>query len=324
MVDKMNGWALTNQMVLRTNDGGHTWHNVTASGTTLNGLAAGTFLDDQIAWIAVPDINANVVTVQSTTNGGQTWGTALIHVPSPASLDMPHFIGSQGWIEIITNGGPGAGSESADIWHSTDSGATWQKLASTDQPSSGLTREGFKSGISFSSTLNGWLTTSSDTGRPQDPGLYVTYDGGKTWQSQPLGNPQGQAAPQQMGTTPPVIFGNTGLLPVHITLPSIKQELVLYITNDGGNSWTPTTPAPVDFNNVYVIDLQHIWASDTQTGNFFVTSDGGKTWQYIKNSFGIVKAFSLLDPTNGWVITSLGLIQESNGVWHKVNYTIEP
>jgi photosystem II stability/assembly factor-like uncharacterized protein len=323
MVDQTNGWALTNQMILHTNDGGHTWLDMTPHLAPMNEFAAGTFVDKWIAWIAIPQVNANLVTVVRTKDGGFHWQISTIQVPSPTALDMPHFVGNLGWMEIITNGGPGAGSESADIWHTTDGGATWQRIASTDLTASGLTREGFKSGISFSSTSTGWATTSSDTGRPQNPGLYVTHDGGTTWQNQPLGDPPGQAAPQQIGTTPPVFFGSTGLMPVHITLPSIEQELVIYTTGDGGQTWTPTTPAQVDFNNVYVIDPQNIWASDTQTGDFFVTSDGGQSWQHIKNSFGIVKAFTLLDASNGWAITSSGLIQESNGTWHKVNYTIQ-
>ncbi len=324
MLDLNNGWALTSKAILRTSDGGKIWHDITPAGAALNSVTKGDFLNAQAAWIAIPNINANTVTILRTLNGGQSWNTASFSVPSPDGLDVPHFRNLQeGWLEVITNGGPGAGSESADIWHSTDGGAHWQRLASTDTPSSGLTREGFKSGISFRDALNGWATTSSDTGRPQNPGLYVTHDGGKTWQNQKLGFPAGQT-PQQMGTTPPVFFGNTGLMPVNITLPTIQSELVLYVTHDGGTSWTPTTPAPLQVSTVYVIDPQHAWASATQTGDFFFTNDGGQSWQDSKSNPGPINAMSFVDPANGWAITSSGLLHRSNGgPWTTINYSID-
>src|SRR5436305_271086 len=60
--------------------------------------------------------------------------------------------------ELVTNGGPGAGSESVDIFHTTDSGQTWSKIASTENPASGLPRVGLKSGISFRDAMHGWAT----------------------------------------------------------------------------------------------------------------------------------------------------------------------
>jgi len=324
MLDLNNGWALTNTSILRTSDGGTSWHDITPAGATLNNMTRGDFLSTQAAWIAIPNLNGNTVTILRTLNAGQSWNTGFITVPDPAGLDVPHFRNLQeGWIEIITNGGPGAGSESADIWHSTDGGLHWQRIASTDLPASGLSREGFKSGISFRDALNGWATTSSDTGRPQNPGLYVTHDGGKTWQIQKLNFPRGQI-PDQMGTTPPVFFGNEGVLPVDITLPGSPQfELVLYVTHDGGKTWTDSTPAPVQSNTVYVIDPQHTWVSATLTGTFFVTNNGGQTWQDTKSSPGAIREMSFVDPANGWAIADSMLLHRSNGgPWNRVGYSI--
>jgi photosystem II stability/assembly factor-like uncharacterized protein len=325
MLDLYNGWALSNNLILRTSDGGLHWRNLTPAGATVNVLTKGDFLSSQVAWIATPNTNnENTVTILRTVNGGQNWSSFFISVPQPTGLDVPHFINlHEGWIEIITNGGPGAGNESVDIWHSVDGGTSWQRIASTDQPSSGLTREGFKSGISFRDALNGWATTGSDTGRPANPGLFVTHDGGKTWQIQNLPLPKGQSSVEQMGTTPPVFFGNEGLLPVQVTLTSTQRELVLYATHDGGQTWTPTNPAQQDSNTVYVIDPQHAWTSAVQTGAFLYTINGGQSWTDTKSDPGPVKAMSFADSANGWAITDTMLLRRSdNGLWKTVNYSI--
>jgi len=323
MLDRMNGWALIKTQILKTADGGVHWKDVTPSSSPLTSTsqAAGTFMNTQYAWVASSQEDRNTVTIQRTTDGGQNWQATTISVPSPSVFDPPHFINThEGWLEIITNGGPGAGQESADIWHSTDGGLHWSRIASTDQPNKYFTREGFKSGISFKDTLNGWATLGSDTGRPLNPGLYVTHDGGKSWMREAFPVPQNI---DSIGTTPPVLFGNTGILPTYITQAG-QQKLLLYVTHDRGETWNPTTPVNVDSRTVYVIDPMHIWATQTQTGQFYYTSDGGKTWQHSTNNPGQIQQLSFVDPTNGWAITQTSLLHMANGgSWNKINYSIQ-
>lgn len=322
MLDQSNGWALTKSQILVTADGGLHWKDVTPANASFNITTNAQFMSQQYAWIATAQPNADVVVVLRTIDGGQRWSSVSLRLPGPTNLDQPHFMNiNEGWLEVITNGGPGAGSESADILHSSNGGQSWSRVASTDTPNSGLTREGYKSGISFKDTMTGWATTSSDTGNPMNPGLFVTHDGGKIWQRQSLPLPAGIDG---IGTTPPVLFGNDGVLPTQILTHGGQLELLLYVTHDGGNSWSPTNPVIVSSSTTYVVDPLHIWTTDVQTGQFFYTSDGGQKWQKVANNHGRVLQLSFIDSTNGWAITDNALLHMQNGgPWNSINYTIQ-
>ena len=56
MIDVMNGWAITDTGVVRTNDGGATWHDVTPSGVTKLGFGSTFyFLDSNHGWVVSGD-----------------------------------------------------------------------------------------------------------------------------------------------------------------------------------------------------------------------------------------------------------------------------
>ncbi|SRR5579883_2243837 len=325
MLSTQYGWALTQNAVLKTSDGGVHWSDVTPGRVPDGGyaMARGDFMSTQIAWVASPQLNANTVTVQRTTNGGQSWQTTTISSLSPEAVDAPHFWNtSDGWLEVI--GSPGAGQQPAEIYHTTDGGLHWTKIASSLDPHSGLLNAGFKSGISFVNSQLGFAATRFITGEPANPGLFVTYNGGYTWQPKTIPMPQGITV-QQIGTTPPVFFGASGLLPVYVMTSSLEHKLILYRTNDSGAHWTPTSAANLDAGTVYVSDLNHAWASDQSNGNFFYTTDGGASWQMATNSPGTLKEMSFVDAYNGWAITATALLHTMDGGknWSQINYSIQ-
>src|ERR1700690_590018 len=52
MLDAVNGWAITDTGVVRTNDGGATWHDVTPSRVTKLGFGTTfDFLDSNHGWV---------------------------------------------------------------------------------------------------------------------------------------------------------------------------------------------------------------------------------------------------------------------------------
>src|SRR5688572_6367313 len=58
MMDEIYGWAVTETQILRTNDGGVIWYNVTPAGLAETGYSVFTeFLDVSHAWVQVPDPN---------------------------------------------------------------------------------------------------------------------------------------------------------------------------------------------------------------------------------------------------------------------------
>ncbi len=330
MLDQMHGWALSKSAVFKTADAGVHWTNVTPA----NGIApasVGTFMDTNHAWIASvssPEVS-NTVDMLRTSDGGKSWQHSVINDAEVAVFDPPHFVNLQtGWLEIINYGGPGAGNESAAIYRTRDGGQTWRKLVESRK---GFGLPGFKTGISFKDTLNGWATGHDASNNAL---LYVTHDGGDSWQPQTLPDLPGAigtaATSVSFQTTPPVFFGNNGLLPVQISgqIEANKplHGTLLYATNDGGRTWFSywktelSALSPFSSDNLYIVNTQHAWASDSQSGTIYGTTTGGKSWQKFANSIGNIKAFSFVDNSNGWAITDKALWRTRDGAqtWQQV------
>ncbi len=303
MITTTDGWALTASAVLKTGDGGAQWINAGPAATQINNPVAD-FMNMQNAWIAATlpnSTNPDAIQVLRTQDGGQhwqSWPTSILTTGADNMVgDAPHFVNTQdGWIE--TNGGVAAGSESVEIFATTNGGQNWSLVANTLSGNSGLPNGGLKTGISFKDTLTGWATGGDYS---YYPWLYVTHDGGHTWQKQGL--PPNTATFAM--TTPPVFFGNVGIMPVTVFNNGSSSGTLMYLTNNGGQSWTPasTTAASFQATSVYVVDAHHAWAIDAQ-GLLYATSNSGNTWQKLLASSLHMTQLSFVDDANGWAISA--------------------
>lgn len=308
MVSTSIGWGLTKSAVYETVDGGKNWYNAGPSNTQLKN-PSGEFLNANNAWIVliIPNNgNSNAFQVIRTVDGGKNWqtGSTVLAGTSIANYGgVPKFINLQdGWIELVTNGGPGAGSESVAIFRTSDGGMSWTKVADTTRANSDLPNGGLKSGISFKDAQNGWATGRDASSAPW---LYVTHDGGASWKKQAL--PGATDATASYLTTPPVFFGNKGVLPVSISLPN-GTETAIYTTSDGGETWTAPqahNPFSIDStDDIYVADQTHAWAISSKDKQLYITSSiNWQTWQPLANtsSYKFVQ-LSFVDASNGWAI----------------------
>ena len=316
MLTPTSGWGFTASTVFTTADGGKSWspagHPTTSSQLR---IVAGDFLNARAAWIVVRDVapsgNLNPIRVVRTLDGGQTWQPAST-VLSTRAFDIPgtpNFVNTQdGWIEVVTNGGPGAGSESVDIFGTTNGGLVWRKVASTDG-SSGLSREGIKNGISFKDAQNGWATGSTASSIPW---LYVTQNGGVNWQRQALPSVQSNGFYQ---TTPPVFFGNQGILPVAVSLPNGTTGTALYTTTDGGKTWNaPHALAPfhlLSTDSIYVANTTHAWAINSNSQLYATTSANWQQWHLVSGNAAQYQfvQMSFVNASDGWAIGNVNGIR---------------
>jgi photosystem II stability/assembly factor-like uncharacterized protein len=302
MITTTDGWALTDSAVLKTGDGGALWINAGPPATPLKNPVAD-FMNMQNAWVAATlpkSTNPDAIQVLRTQDGGQHWSTSILTTNAASMLgEAPHFVNTQdGWIEIAPDG-IAAGSESVEIFATTNGGQNWSLVANTLSGTSGLPTGGLKSGISFKDAFNGWATGVDYSFKPW---LYVTHDGGHTWQKQSL--PPNTAIFDL--TTPPVFFGNVGVMPVTVyDNKGNRNGTLMYLTNNGGQSWTAASATPASFQatTVYVVDAQHAWAVDSR-GLLYATANGGSTWQQLLTSSLQMTQLSFVDDSNGWAIST--------------------
>lgn len=306
MLDTSTGWALTGNAVLRTNDGGSHWQNVTPPNTTLSRSVA-EFHTASLAWIATRPTNVATALVLRTTDGGKTWQQTSIQASFVKQIT---FIDDQhGWLLSGNENAAGAPAEAVGVFRTTDGGRTWRSVStalfSDATPPGHLPYGGQKSGIHFLNASTGWVTGTvmmSDLAW-----LYVTHDGGSTWNQQTLPRPQGVPSAQLRVLSPTFYSATEGVLPVGVG----DATTVIYVTHDGGTTWKPTTPVSARLGTVDFLDGQHGWVTDGTI--LFATSDGGYSWtsQPKSSVFTHVTQLDFVSNMHGLAISSEAFVLQT-------------
>ena len=325
MVSATTGWATlptiggVDNKIARTQDGGHTWLDVTPSGLSPdqsgNGLGSQLTLypvssTEAWAWIA-HSAGGESTPLWHTTDAGAHWSTTTVATGSVIQLD---FIDSlHGWL-AATPAGASTGQYPIDVWRTTDGGATWAKVAS--DPVVGRT-----TGISFANATTGFASAAGML-------LSVTHDAGSTWSAVSLPTPPSHSA-SIVG--PPVFTSATnGVLVVVYPIDPVLSTLAIYRTANTGTTWQigppPTGPTTGPESPGFL-------TSTISTGEVFVAvlegpsinvpaglvSTGATGWTVINtasSSRGLLKDMTQLDfvdATHGWALTKYGLIGTTDG-----------
>ncbi|KPV42288.1 WD40/YVTN/BNR-like repeat-containing protein [Alicyclobacillus ferrooxydans] len=136
----------------------------------------------------------------------------------------------------VTNLGGGANNFVYQFSKTTDGGKTWTKT-STGHYSDVL-------GLSFVNTKTGYLLNNSPA-YAVTPDLFVTHDGGVSWQEQKLPIPSPFANFYRASSYPIFFSPTVGFIPIYgenINQSSPTQQLLyVLVTLDGGASWTAYT-----------------------------------------------------------------------------------
>jgi len=307
--------------IARTTDGGKTWQSFDFHGQPA-GLIGHFFLNDQAAWVIMgssSDAHTNM-TVMRTIDGGQHWTT--LHMP-PMMENITFLDQQHGWAWAL---GPLAGvPASLTLYKTVDGGATWIKLGmmSTNRTPGDLApgalpfSEFF--GLTFLTPQRGWaiIYPSQVSERAF---LYLTQDGGKTWQLQQLPQPASGPIPG-IHTT---VQGNaqSGALidmqgpkfftPQYGVLSIVSQgstqgprEIYLYETNDGGDNWLPLR-AHIEVRSLLreVLDPTHLLLWNNQTITVYALVNAQWQPQHSSRVAGEVGFFSFVTSQLGWVFTS--------------------
>jgi photosystem II stability/assembly factor-like uncharacterized protein len=276
MIDDRNGWALTRETIIRTNDGAVTWYNAAPNDVVFtNGMPSAYFLDAVHAWLIIPSADYAAGTIYITADGGFTWeNSPLSFAGGSLYFDDPH----SGY--ALTTLGAGAGSQYVEVLQTDQAGTSWKTMFKHEPGrDASLPGGGRKSGLVFSQPQIAWITGDI----PMENYFYVyrSDDGGAIWSQQ-----TGFALPESVGSAfveslPPFFAdANVGVLPVHaLSTTGDQQYTIVYATTDGGATWT--AGLPLNMRGVHsILSASQIFVWDGGA-KLYASADSGSSWTEI-------------------------------------------
>lgn len=303
MLTERDGWGGTESALLRTDDGGDTWHDVTPEGSDFPGYGlANSALDAGRAAIVIPDETdpLDEGTLYVTQDGGRSWESN----PVPFGVGQVHFFDDlqNGW--AMASLGVGAGSNAIAIYQTTDGGATWERRftnlptdpdASDDIPMGGL--KGVFLPLDMQRAWVGGVVYSDRTSY-----LFRTDDGGRTWRQVELEAPNDEQAQWSVESIQ-FVSDQTGFLTMQVTAQNFWRAV--YVTRDRGDTWelTPTL-IPNGRAADFVSETEGFVFDGEQ---FHFTQDAGGTWRVVEPDVVFSESFmsmDFVDTDTGWVTAS--------------------
>lgn len=262
------GWLWRQAGLFWTTDGGQQWAKITPA--TMETIQAVYFVDQHRGWLFGRDATGRPVVAQ-TVDSGRRWQTQPFTAwekgmaYSAAYLD---FVDEQtGWLVIKLSSSLNVSR--GLLFQTTDGGDSWQPLTiPLGEP------------VQFIDHQIGWTA-----GGPLNNELYITRNGGRTWQAQPIGS-----------------FDNEGLYRFHrlgkgflSVTPngSVKPPSKFYrLTKDGEMAFAtrPVVTLPADTMALEMVNSSVGWAY-SRNGDcrsrchleeaVWRTTDGGRSWQIV-------------------------------------------
>ena len=329
MLSAQDGWG-TGPGIYVTQDGGTAWKTVTPPNTHAqwpqfpDELAAP---DANTAWV-VGQLSQGVVLYRTADAGAQWQAVTLPKVD--VSLNGLHFTSYTGaaiaatssqdaWLLLIL--AQAAGTEYAEIYHTTTGGARWSAM--------GPWVGGDTTAMGIQSPTSLWLGQYEAFTTAAAPVSHST-DAGATWQSIALPVPKAYQQ-NSFGTLQPEFFSvEDGIVPV---LPGVSPTVLVFdTTTNGGKTWTPGTPLVVHtIKQVYgFADALHGWVATGQ--ELLATQNGGQQWQVVVPKSRApapqdVQQLDFVSATTGWAVASAGgtsqlwRTQDGGATWTELGTT---
>lgn len=301
-LNELDGWGATETQIVRTNDGGITWYNVTPPEVTETGYNVDIFvLDNNHIWMQLPDNEnfPNSGLLYRTNDGGITWTSNKVPF---SSGDLTFLDPNNGW--VMAGLGVAAGSMGVSVFQTTDGGGTWEQNYTNDPNLSNagdsLPLGGLKNGLTPLNMQTAWVY-----GVIYAPGtayLYRTDDAGANWKEVTLPLPEGTENAELSVEKITLIAPNFGFLTMRIT--SDNTNLAVYVSDDSGDRWLlMPTLIPNGGSADFLSANEAVIYNGEQ---FYVTRDAARTWTIIPPDIKFGDTFAGMDFVNalsGWIIT---------------------
>ncbi len=322
MESETEGWAIgglagAEDHVLRTEDGGVTWADVTPPEPAqempyTRQVAIGYFADAGTGWVAYAQApgfpGQPPAVVWHTSDAGQTWDSSFpLDLAGLQETFVPFFLGfadrQVGWLMVGV--GAGMSHQYVVLYMTGDGGRTWERVL--DPYGDSPIQVCWKTGLAFADAQTGWLTR--DCGGVVDGAFVdVTRDGGRTWTSvellPPADQPEAFGYPNACGTHSPVLASpRSGLVGVSCEIYEPGEvrlgPSLVYRTEDGGASWSAASAPPGELG---MLDGRLTWAFGREIQR---TPDEGLTWSLIK-SVSWDGQFDFVTLDRGWAVARDG------------------
>ncbi len=306
MSDSKRGWAIAqaneaSDHILRTDDGGETWWDITPPETAPTDdaylQAAAFFLDQDNAWVSFQLYEI----IWHTSDAGITWHPSRTAYASNFGVDFYFADETYGWVLKYLDAG--MSHVYSAMARTTSGGAYWETVF--DPYTSSDLQSFSKTGMVFIDAEIGWVTR--DSGGVQ-PGAFVdaTDDGGNTWQEIPLPPPQDE--PNKFIDEycsmydPHLSSRNAGALTVRCTRYDDGDKVLteyLFSTTDGGQTWRRD-----DFpgGELRFVNDSVAYALGRK---IYRSRDAGKTWSHVKD-VNWSGQFSFVNENLAWVVARAG------------------
>ncbi len=229
LVSSDEGWLLLNQQLYWTTTGGQTWKVITPPNLWPSIIRSVFFLDARRGWIVLTHPTAEYA-IARTVDGGDTWQTRPLALFSSGEIDALaaavylHWLDAQtGW--LVVRRATSSNFSIGALFKTTDGGDSWERLTiPIGEP------------VYFATDALGW-TAGGAAGNQ----LFVTRDGGRTWNPQTIG---GRGDSRIAPTLPRFENARDGVLPVVVSTGN-ESRLELYRTHNGGESWNMGSRLPL-------------------------------------------------------------------------------
>lgn len=232
------------QSLLITHDAGRHWRDITPAAAGSVGCCTAFFLDPRHGWAVGNWAGGPALKLFKTIDGGASWthteiAGAVGCCPSLTFVDSQH-----GWLVTANEFQGPPGLVLPRFFRTTDGGASWTELPQLPGPALGQTLILLlsQSPLRFVSPSTGWFIESSGFDSPYGQ-LYMTRDGGYSWQRQDVPLPPTSVPLRPSGlsggeiaylTVPTLTSGREGVLPVSL---GDGSGVLLDFSDDGGATW---------------------------------------------------------------------------------------
>jgi photosystem II stability/assembly factor-like uncharacterized protein len=295
MLDAVHGYALSGQgpdfyRLLRTDDGGRSWTDVTPGGGKVHPSSPIVVIRPSTTLFSTK-LGTGLFAVERSDDGGRSWRRSLpfrdrhgFGIGTPGAVDDRHLY-------VALDEGAAAGSQAQALYASGDGGRSFHFVSRTVAPTAVKSaRPGTlpfscdKNGFGFATPARGFAGGYCAGGAPF---LYRTDDGGHSWRRQPL---PGLALCGCDISAPRFSSAREGAFSLNgftETEHGSGRPLVrVYWTSDGGSHWRGSGPDAGRAVAVSLAGLRMAWIAATAPGRIrgpfdrlYRTSDAGRHWQ---------------------------------------------